>query len=64
MIGVATVIADNLIISNLEQNVPVSELNCIMRDLRFQLSTYEKPNQNRFYRILKAVVERGERYAN
>ena len=63
MIGVAAVVLENLIISNLEQNVHASELNCLMRELRSHIQSLDNPDETTLRKV-KASVERGERYAN
>lgn len=61
--GVAAVVIENIAVSNLEQNVPCSELNCLMREFRSHYENLKQPN-NLKWKALKASVERGERYAN
>ena len=63
MIGVAAVVLENLIISNLEQNVHASELNCLMRELKEHIKALSNPDETTLRKV-KASVERGERYAN
>ena len=61
--GIAAVIIENIAVSNFEQNVPCSELNCLMREFRSHYENLKSPN-NLKWKALKASVERGERYAN
>lgn len=61
--GVAAVVIENIAVSNLEQNVPCSELNCLMREFRSHYDNLKSPT-NLKWKVLKASVERGERYAN
>ena len=63
MIEIASVVLENLVISNLEQNVQNSELNCLMRELKGFVKALDKPDEMTFRKV-KASVERGERYAN
>ena len=65
VLGVATVVIENMVISNLEHNSKYSELNCILREFHKLLQNWMQiKNEKTFLKNLKASVERAERYAN
>ena len=44
ILGVASVVIENLILSNLEDGVEFSELNCILKDAKDMRKTHNKPD--------------------
>ena len=56
---------ENMIISNMEQHIQYSELNCILREFRFNANDlYYKPDERTFLLRIKASVDRAERFSN
>lgn len=64
VLGVLGVIIQNIIVSNFEQQIPFSELNCLLNELQQHRKNFDQPSRDIFLLKLKASVERGERYAN
>lgn len=61
---VACLVLENMIISNMEQSVPYSELQCVLRDLGMALKSCGQAGDRVWLLRLKASVERAERFAN
>jgi len=64
VLGVLVVVIENIIVSNIEQHIPFSELNCLLNECRQNLKTFNQPSRDVFLLKLKASVERGERFSN
>jgi len=65
VLGVAVVVIENILISNLEHHSKYSELNCIFREFcKLQQNWMQSNSEIVFLKNLKAAVERAERYAN
>jgi hypothetical protein len=61
----ACCLIENMIISNMEQHIKYSELNCILREFRYNSNDqYYKPDEKTFLLRIKASVERAERFSN
>ena len=60
----ACVVLDNMIVSNMEQGVKYSELQCLLRELGMGLESCSQAGDRQWLLRLKATVERGERFAN
>lgn len=64
VIGVLSVVINNIIVSNFEQQIPFSELNCLLNEFKQHRKNFDQPARDIFLLKLKASVERAERYAN
>lgn len=57
-------ILENIGISNLEQDQEFSEINCLIRDFEHQIHNLKSPTSLNNWKVLKSLVDRGERFAN
>ena len=64
VLGVLSVIIENIIVSNIEQHIPFSELNCLKNEFGQHRKSFNQPARDVFLLRLKASVERAERFAN
>lgn len=64
VLGVLCVVIENIIVSNIEQHIPFSELNCLKNEFRHHRKSANQQAKDVFLLKLKASVERAERFAN
>ena len=62
VLGVAIIVIENMIISNLEQNSKFSDLNLILKEFHQLLANWK--GDEIYLKNLKASIDRAERYAN